>query len=211
MRVTAEVQLATRKRILEVAQHLFTSKGFDATTTRDIAKAAGIATGTMFNYFPSKEAVVGSLAAEALENVSTDFTGSKREGSSLEEDLFSFVAAGLRKLKPLRKHLPVVLVKALSPVATVIDDDSCCLRVSHLETVAQLGQQHGFKELPPLALQIYWSLYVGLLLFWANDTSPRQEDTLALLDNSLEMFVKWLDDAVSKSLERKELKYANHS
>ena len=44
-----------------------------------------------------------------------------------------------------------------------------------------------------MALQMYWSLYTGLLVFWANDKSPRQEDTLALLDHSLEMFAGWLN------------------
>jgi AcrR family transcriptional regulator len=201
MRVTAQVQAATRRRILEVAQELFASQGFDATTTRDIAKAAGIATGTMFNYFSSKEAVVGSLAAEALAELGVDFNASNREEASLEEDLFAFVAAGLRKLKPLRKHLPVVLGTALSPACADVDDDCCRLRISHLETIAQLGHKHGLKELPTMALQIYWSLYAGLLLFWANDTSPRQEDTLALLDHSLEMFVSWLTDSSNKPQE----------
>jgi len=202
MRVTAQVQAATRQKILDVAKELFASQGFDATTTRDIAKAAGIATGTMFNYFSSKEAVVGSLAAEALADHKVDFNRSNREGTSLEEDLFAFVAAGLRKLKPLRKHLPVVLGTALSTACADVDDDCSSLRVSHLDTIARLGHKHGLKELPSMALQIYWSLYTGLLLFWANDTSPRQEDTLALLDHSLEMFVSWLTDSSSNSKKK---------
>ena len=73
MRVTAQVQAATRERILEVAKQLFASQGFHATTTREIARAAGLATGTMFNYFSSKEAIVGSLASEALAEVRTSF------------------------------------------------------------------------------------------------------------------------------------------
>ncbi len=202
MRVTAQVQAATRQRILEVAQELFASQGFDATTTRDIAKYAGIATGTMFNYFSSKEAVVGSLAAEALADLEVDFNGSDREGSSLEEDLFAFVAAGMRKLKPLRKHLPLVLGSALNPVSSMGEDESCRLRVLQLETLAQLAHKHGLKPLPSMALEMYWSLYAGLLLFWANDTSPRQEDTLALLDHSLEMFVSWLTHSSTKPQEK---------
>jgi len=198
MRVTVQVQAATRQRIFEVAQGLFATQGFDATTTRDIARAAGIATGTMFNYFSSKEAVVGSLAAEALADLEVEFNRSDRAGSSFEEDLFAFVAGGLRKLKPLRKHLPVVLGTALSPVCARVDDDCSRLRVSHLETVAQLAHKHGLNELPAMALQIYWSLYAGLLVFWASDTSPRQEDTLALLDHSLEMFTSWLNHSSSK-------------
>jgi len=42
----------TRNRILQAAQKLFASQGFDGTTTRDLAKLAGIAEGTMFRHFP---------------------------------------------------------------------------------------------------------------------------------------------------------------
>jgi AcrR family transcriptional regulator len=64
MRVTAETKAATRRQILQVSRRLFAEKGFDSTTTRDIALAAGTATGTLFNYFPTKEAIVACLAAE---------------------------------------------------------------------------------------------------------------------------------------------------
>jgi AcrR family transcriptional regulator len=192
MRVTAQVQAATREKILAVASDLFAAQGFDATTTRDIARAAGIATGTMFNYFSSKEAIVGSLAAAALADLRADLGPRNGEGASFEEDLFAFVAAGLRKLKPLRKHLPAILGTTLSPVGIKADEESCTLRVSHLEEVVALAHRHGLGELSAVAMQIYWSLYTGLLLFWASDTSPRQEDTLALLDHSLEMFASWL-------------------
>jgi len=191
MRVTAQVQAATREKILEVARQLFASQGFHATTTRDIARAAGLATGTMFNYFSTKEAIVGSLASEALAEVRTNFDPSNNS-SSFEEALFAFVAAGLRKLKPLRKHLPALLGTMLSPACIKADEDISFLRASHLEVVAELANQHGVGELPAMAEQMYWSLYTGLLQFWASDTSPQQEDTLALLDGSLEMFVSWL-------------------
>jgi len=192
MRVTAAVQAATREKILKVATELFATQGFDATTTRDIAKTAGIATGTMFNYFKSKEAIVGSLAAEALADLQVSSVREPNGDTSFEEDLFSFVAAGLRKLKPIRKHLPAILSTILSPACIDAEEDTCHLRVSHLESVAALAHQHGQGELPASALQIYWSLYTGLLLFWAGDSSPRQEDTFALLDHSLEMFLNWL-------------------
>jgi hypothetical protein len=39
---------------------------------------------------------------------------------------------------------------------------------------------------------LYWALYTGVLVFWANDNSPNQEDTLALIDDSLDMYVAWL-------------------
>jgi hypothetical protein len=64
--------------------------------------------------------------------------------------------------------------------------------VGHLEAAAALAARHGSGELSPTALQLYWTLYTGVLVFWANDGSPKQEDTLALVDDSLNMFVGWL-------------------
>jgi AcrR family transcriptional regulator len=194
MRVTAQTKEATRQRLLQAARRLFSDNGYDATTTRDIAKEAGIASGTLFNYFPTKEAVVACLASEALgEALSQGAAGDPSEAvpETLEEDLFALIAGGLRKLKHLRRHLPALLETSLSPLAVAPDQDSASLRAAHLEAVAARATRHG-HELSATALQLYWTLYTGVLVFWANDRSPRQEDTLALIDDSLEMFVGWL-------------------
>ena len=204
MRVNAETKAATRRRILDVAKRLFAEQGFEATTTRDIASAAQIASGTLFNYFATKEAIVECLASEAVAVAAADFADSSRdeslrEGASLEEALFAHVAAGLRRLKPLRKLLPPLLQTSLSPLAESSDEQAASLRVSHLETVLRLAQRHGRGELSPVALQLYWTLYAGVLAFWANDRSPKQEDTLALVDQSLNMFVGWLGGQSTES------------
>ena len=44
-----------RGRIIAAARALFTHKGFDATTTQEIADAAGVASGTVFTYARTKE------------------------------------------------------------------------------------------------------------------------------------------------------------
>jgi AcrR family transcriptional regulator len=192
MRITAEAKEATRQRILDAAAELFRTRGFDATTTRDIALAAGIATGTLFNYFPTKEAIVGWLAAHALAKARATLAR-QSGGSDLEEDLFALVAAELRQLKPLRRFVRPLLDTLLSPLLAAQQSESAdSLRSEHLEIVAERVRRHGLPELSPLALQVYWTLYTGVLSFWAGDPSPRQEDTLALLDQSLAMFVAWL-------------------
>jgi AcrR family transcriptional regulator len=192
MRVTAATKAITRERILETAQRLFAGQGYEATTTRDIAREAGIATGTLFNYFATKEDILTSQAHHALDRARADFERRAGEAESLDEALFAWVAVGLRRLKPLRKHLPALLQSALSPLAATPTGEGVSLRVSFLETVVDLGEKHGIRELPPVALQLCWTLYTGVLVFWASDKSPRQEDTLALVDQSLRMFVAWL-------------------
>ena len=192
MRVTAQTKAATRERIIDAARQLFAANGFEASTTRDIADTAGIASGTLFNYFATKEDILASLAAEAVAGANQVFEERTPGLGSFEEELFAFVSAGLRKLKPLRTHLTVLLERALSPLAAVAIDGNQSLRVAHLEIVARLAKHHR-GELDPVALQLYWTLYTGVLMFWANDRSPKQEDTLALLDQSLSMFVGWLE------------------
>jgi AcrR family transcriptional regulator len=197
VRVTAQTKSATRKRILQAARRLFADQGYDATTTRDIALAADIASGTLFNYFPAKEAIVAALANHAVRDALEAPTDAPRhQADTLEEDIFALVAAGLRKLKHLRKHLPSLLETSLSPLAATAagasQHDSTSLRVRQLEAVAAMAVRHGFAPLSATALQLYWTLYTGVLVFWAGDASAKQEETLALIDDSINMFVGWL-------------------
>lgn len=192
MRVTAETKEATRRSILTAGQELFRTIGYEATTTRDIARAAGIATGTLFNYFATKEAIVTALVVDSLSRSGrVDVSG---QSATLDEALFAHVAAALRLLKPLRKYFAPVLETALSPLTAGTNlEAQSSLRADHLETVVAIAREHGMESsLTPIALQMYWTLYLGVLWFWTNDKSPKQEDTLALLDQSLEMFVGWL-------------------
>jgi len=199
MRITPAEKEDTRQRILASAIEQFRDAGFDAATTRDIARQAAVGVGTLFNYFPTKESIVEHLVGEAFAACSRAFDASVAKGdgdsssqSSLAEDLFAHIAAILRKLKPHRKYLTAALETCLSPLAA----SASATRASHLETVAAIAARHGcFNAMTPVALQLYWTLLTGALAFWSQDKSPRQEDTLALLDQSLNMFVLWLQAA----------------
>ena len=190
MRITAAEKAATRQRILSAAKALFRSKGFDVATTRDIAKEVGIATGTMFNYFRTKEAIVVELAAQALEKADKESKNGSSNGS-LQELLFGSIAAQLRCLRPLRTYLRPFLETALSPLPPN-DEPAASLRLGLHQHFTELLEQNDVADPTPLQMSILWSLYVGVLGFWSNDKSPKQEDTLALLDQSVRMYVDWL-------------------
>jgi len=53
-----------RKAILLAAREAFCEIGFGATTVRDIIRRTELATGTFYNYFPDKEALLHELIAE---------------------------------------------------------------------------------------------------------------------------------------------------
>src|SRR5919197_6500938 len=63
----------TREAIAETARRLFSERGFERVTVAEIARAAGVAEKTVFNYFPTKEDLVywrlESFEDELLETI----------------------------------------------------------------------------------------------------------------------------------------------
>src|SRR5215217_4680992 len=76
---------ARRGQILEAARRVFAERGFRRATTREVARAAGISEGTIYNYFEDKDALLLTIldrlneterrAADFEEGMATDFRG----------------------------------------------------------------------------------------------------------------------------------------
>ena len=56
--MTAE---ARREAIVEAVRDVFAEKGFDGTTTRELAKAAGVSEALLYKHFPSKEVLYAAM------------------------------------------------------------------------------------------------------------------------------------------------------
>src|SRR5436309_1359279 len=65
---------ARRIQILDAATKVFAEKGFHPTTIKDIAREAGIADGTIYNYFENKTALMLGILDLILENIMGDKT-----------------------------------------------------------------------------------------------------------------------------------------
>jgi AcrR family transcriptional regulator len=199
MRVTAKVKEQTQAAILTAARRLFLKHGLEATSTRDIAKAAKIATGTLFNYFATKHDLAYAIAADAFD--SGRETARRRIESassppkaatppaSLEMDLFTLIASDLRALSDLRPLIADMLEGELGRMTGGEDSVASSVRAARLEDAAWSLERHGlFEQATAPLLHLYWSLYLGVLAFWSRDESPNQEDSLALLDQAIKMF-----------------------
>jgi AcrR family transcriptional regulator len=62
----------TRSRILQAALRLFAAKGYEGTTTKDLAGKANVAEGTLFRYFPNKKAILIEVATRGWVDILTD-------------------------------------------------------------------------------------------------------------------------------------------
>lgn len=61
-----------KKEIMDAAAKLFAEKGYDSTSTNDILDAVGIARGTLYHHFKSKEDIMDGLIARQVEQIVAD-------------------------------------------------------------------------------------------------------------------------------------------
>lgn len=62
----------TRRRILDQALELFAARGYDAVSVGEIAKAVGIKAPSLYNHFPSKQAIFDALIASTAARYEAD-------------------------------------------------------------------------------------------------------------------------------------------
>lgn len=100
-----------RERIFSAAMSLFESHGFQETTVLAIAKAAKVSRGTVFNYFPYKEAILVEHLAQRLYDMQTRVAEASAEQSPLEtiytvfDELATFIEANRHVVLPLSYEL----------------------------------------------------------------------------------------------------------
>ena len=195
----AQNKQAIRNRIVKAALSLFQTKGFDGTTTKAIARKAGIAEGTVFNYFRSKEDIalyffeqeVGHAVAAVRDNP-------RLRKAPLEEKLFALVESQLEYLAPYERFIGAALLHALKPSSPLgpFSHRAMELRHRYLGFVEELIEEsiprNRQNPLAFLAPEVFWIYYLGTLLFWLYDSSEDKQNTLAFLDRSLTIGVALL-------------------
>src|SRR5207248_2269849 len=62
MKATAKLSSEERRAaIIKAVRRVFAEKGFDGTTTRELAQAAGVSEGLLFKHFPHKETLYAAM------------------------------------------------------------------------------------------------------------------------------------------------------
>ena len=196
----AQSKQAIRDRIVKSALSLFQTKGFDTTTTKAIARKAGIAEGTVFNYFRTKEDIALFFFEEEVDHAIAAVRDDPRlKKAPLEEKLFTLVHNQLEFLAPYERFIGAALLHALNPASHlgVFSHRAQQLRHRYLAFVAELVEDSSPKRtkdpLSWLVPEAFWIYYLGVLLFWLYDTSEDKQHTLAFLDRSLHIGVSFLN------------------
>ena len=189
----ADTKKAIRERIVKAALSLFQAKGFDATTTKAIARKAGIAEGTVFNYFKSKDDIALHFFEQEVDQAMAAVRNNPRlKKAPLEEKLFALVHSQLEYLAPYERFIGSALIHALKPSSPLgpFSHRAMELRHRYLRFVEELIEESIPKKQNPLgflAPEVFWIYYMGALLYWLYDSSEGKQNTLAFLDRSLSL------------------------
>jgi len=195
----AQNKAAIRKRIVTAALSLFQTKGFDSTTTKAIARKAGIAEGTVFNYFHTKEDIALYFFEQEVDHAMATVRENPRlRKAPLEEKLFALVHSQLEFLAPHERFIGAAFIHALRPASPLgmFSHRAQELRHRYVGFVQELFQESLPKQrnnpITFLAPEVFWFYYLGALLYWLHDSSPGKQNTLAFLDRSLSIGVSVL-------------------
>lgn len=63
---TINAPSSAKGRLLQAAATLFKEKGYERTTVRDLGKAVGIQSGSLFHHYPNKEAILCAVMEETI-------------------------------------------------------------------------------------------------------------------------------------------------
>ena len=192
----AQNKAAVRQRIVTAALALFQAKGFEATTTKQIARRARIAEGTIFNYFKTKDDIALSFFEEEVDHAIAAVRRDRRlQDGPLEEKLFALVQHQLEFLAPYERFIGTALVSALNPSSKLgpFGHRAQALRHRYVGFVHELFEEsmpaQEFRLVGWWAPEAFWIYYMGVLLYWLHDASARKQNTLAFLDRTLKIGV----------------------
>ena len=183
---------ATRRTVLERALVLFQKHGFEATTMRDIARAAGLSLGAAYYYFPSKEALIFAYYDEnqaRVEELASHATGSVRER------LGAIFHDTLESIRPQRAMLASIIPHLVNP-GDPLSAFSAQTRGVRARSVARFERTLSDGALPaaavPVVANALWLLHLACMLVYIHDDSPGQNRTHGLIDEGLDMLVPML-------------------
>ena len=101
-----------RESLLAAAKAVFAREGYHRATVRDIAREAGVATGTFYLYFSSKEACLLGLIEEFYRRLMARIVEARAGRGSVLEKLAASVAAVVCAFAAERDLARIVLIQA---------------------------------------------------------------------------------------------------
>ncbi|HUK25820.1 MAG TPA: helix-turn-helix domain-containing protein [Terriglobales bacterium] len=104
---------ARERALIEAAGKLFAQRGYEATTTREIAKAAGCAEGLISRYFRGKAGLLVALIRAHLTEEAAELNAELPPAKTLEEEVQQLVDWDVERMWEEREFLKVIVPQVI--------------------------------------------------------------------------------------------------
>lgn len=169
--------MALREKLLSVAIPLFSERGIAAVTVDEIAAAADVGKGTVYNYFATKEDIVVAFLLEIERKVQARLERFSTAEGSLDKILTAFLRYQFRLKRPYYQFVRVFLAQMfthteqftpyIAELQTVIDPPLRSLFTS-LQNRGLLRDDVALQEL----VHQFKTMHLGLTCTWALEGPP---------------------------------------
>jgi TetR/AcrR family fatty acid metabolism transcriptional regulator len=167
-----------RARILKAAIKVFAKKGFYATRVSEIAKAAGVADGTIYLYFKNKDDVLITIFEDGLKQLLEILQRVAESDESFETRITRIIELQLGLLQDQRDLAEVITVN-LRQSSRLLKQYAAPLFMQYIDVIAGVireGQEEGaFRQdlNPRVVARSLFGALDAILLTWAlGDSDP---------------------------------------
>jgi AcrR family transcriptional regulator len=188
----------TRARILDAALDLFQRHGFEETTMRGIAGAAGLSLGSAYYYFQSKEDLVMAFYERAIDAMTPRMEAALSGANRFEDRVEALMAVKFEYFQPNRTFLGALLRHSADPQNRLSPFSEATRHIRERDQayfariIDESRDVRVPTELAPHLPKLLWLYQMGLILYWIYDRSPGQRQTRMLRKKSLALLVSGL-------------------
>lgn len=183
---------ATRRKLVETSLALFRDRGVEATTMRDIARAAGLSLGAAYYYFPSKDSIVFAFYDANQAAFEAD---AERAHGSVRERLGALLHGKLHAIRDHRKLLGAIVPRLVDPgdPLSAFSSQTRAVRDRAIAVFARTLADSGVPDdRVPLVAGALWLFHLAVMLVFVHDTSRGQRKSHGLIDDALDLIVMML-------------------
>ncbi len=182
---------ATAEKIVEAASALWSDKGFEQATMRELARRLGMGVSSLYFYFKSKEEIVLFLYKKLNKQAIDEFRSSDEGEKNLALNLSRYMKIKLAILGPHRSCLVALVRETVDPSSRLspLSADSDLTREMNLELLADIVARSAAVNKNQVAdtAKALWLANLGVLLYWLHDRSPEYRNTYTLIEKTANM------------------------
>ncbi|MGD0695328.1 MAG: TetR/AcrR family transcriptional regulator [Terriglobia bacterium] len=189
-------KLETRARIIEHAVRIFGERGMTAPTVEEIAAAADVGKGTIYNYFSTKEEIVVAFMVEVEKLVQAKVADFAARRGPLASILADFIRYQLELKEPYRDFVRVFMAQVYtrgSELMPHFEEMQNAIDPPLIELFRSLMRRGLMRNDVHLAslIEIFKLLHMGIVTVWINDSPPYRE-TMYLLEEEMRLLSQGL-------------------